>query len=1023
MPVIAGHLNDFKLTTDALHIICEVMYHPATFVEKRFVEQFVKFNGPELLLKAFEFYRGQNDDEQMSVVFLPFLAIHETDSGKQWIEKNYHKISGPKDVFEDNFRDMEYPEEGCKLKAIVLWPRFRDFFCKIQGEMAKINAAELLKEEEDAKAKKEKQRERRREKKRQRKQKNKKPNEIQNIDDERNNPINAALLIENLTVVKDEVQDKDAGRSRVQGYEQPEFGVFFSNCNFIPSANEQITEVIAKSFKLQISDLDSSDEEDSWDGISLSQLQRLRSGLFQQLEKAHKSFGIEMKDVPQPPRYLILRLQKLKHSASEHKRSSMIKHLIKLQKEIIHEYSLFVQDNILDEFIWLISNQFKEKVIPTNCPNPLTLGATGHKTSDLIMDTGKAQMQCKHPPPTPTKQKRKKTKASEAMRTLQNLQPDVYPRMCDDKASDNRSDHSASLAYQIPQTQNDWEASEMYQGYESDTEWKIAETRKDKAKKKVFNSKATTTNPVPLKSTKVGIKVKPKPQSQKKSTLPMDPVHSNFTWADIVNTHGVQDAYLNAKDTVHDRHVQCKYNENDTIARQMSKLELMLVGPQDGQETWDVPPRFQRERSKNQKFKKEPLKSPFQDENPNGATCLVQNESGHRKIDGGISNTKSPPPESLKDICKTLAESATKQKETKIATDVSSLDNISQNILHSHQDPASAGIVDGYTDYASDDSTKCCKGKSSFLGRGDRCASTGDLREERLKRDQKEAALHKDDEELLKERLDFAIIQEAHSKKVLDKLARLTSKTMFVIDEDHCIKLASSQVSTSNDGAVLTPLTERTKYIPNFLPNITPVVTSTQERKTQIRSEIEGNSLIDIDISTLQAEVKEEETELLRLTPDKSSSNEDNTFTDWNWFPGFKKEMMADSMFTCMDDLTSLSNQQKEMAGDNIQQLAYSNIPPPESRFHQWRPNELNSRDEIEGYAYCFAHEEKTLNTNGGSGDRCESDSNSHYQNKGMYTFGISSLCMHESFFFLNEQNQRILMAFLPFQISRINIL
>ena len=132
---VGRHLENEGVTDKALHYLTECMMRPDAddpgAVDARFVEKFIRYGGPELILRALAFYKDGNSDDMIAACVLPVLTFAEVDEGRKWIEKNYYKLSEFLPIFDKERASLDYPGD---MAACVdaLWKKFRGSFHCIQ---------------------------------------------------------------------------------------------------------------------------------------------------------------------------------------------------------------------------------------------------------------------------------------------------------------------------------------------------------------------------------------------------------------------------------------------------------------------------------------------------------------------------------------------------------------------------------------------------------------------------------------------------------------------------------------------------------------------------------------------------------------------------------------------------------------------------------------------------------------------------------------------------------------------------
>ncbi|XP_041376029.1 uncharacterized protein LOC121388655 isoform X2 [Gigantopelta aegis] len=166
------HIEDTECVGWVMALCYMVMYDPDTFVEERFVVQFMRAHGQELVLKALKYCDEREhlgvSIEHVARIFLPFVALSETKEGEQWLEKNWLSVARYTEFLKTN-SGIESVDECCSFHGREMWNRFSAYFEGIQNKYHKQNAAELLEEE----TRRQEQQQKKKEKKRQKRQKQK----------------------------------------------------------------------------------------------------------------------------------------------------------------------------------------------------------------------------------------------------------------------------------------------------------------------------------------------------------------------------------------------------------------------------------------------------------------------------------------------------------------------------------------------------------------------------------------------------------------------------------------------------------------------------------------------------------------------------------------------------------------------------------------------------------------------------------------------------------------------------------
>ena len=161
------HLADTECMSWVMALCYLVMYDQDTFVEERFVVQFMRAHGQELVLKALKVCDEQANVsvEHVARIFVPFVALSETKEGEEWLEKNWLSVARYTELLKNS--GLESVDECCRFHGRDLWKRFLAYFEDIQNKYHMQNEAELLEEE----FRRQEQQQKRKEKKRQKRQK------------------------------------------------------------------------------------------------------------------------------------------------------------------------------------------------------------------------------------------------------------------------------------------------------------------------------------------------------------------------------------------------------------------------------------------------------------------------------------------------------------------------------------------------------------------------------------------------------------------------------------------------------------------------------------------------------------------------------------------------------------------------------------------------------------------------------------------------------------------------------------
>ncbi len=164
--ILPGHQNDEAVSEKAFVAMTELMCPWSSGeVDGRFVEQFLKADGPDVVLGILLQYQEASNSDMTVACLLPLLPLANTAQGWKWLEKEYYKIRETMLAFNSGQEQLSLSKE-MKPNVKPLWRRFSDKFNTIQAAQAEIHGAELVAREEREKAR----RERKREKKRQRRQ-------------------------------------------------------------------------------------------------------------------------------------------------------------------------------------------------------------------------------------------------------------------------------------------------------------------------------------------------------------------------------------------------------------------------------------------------------------------------------------------------------------------------------------------------------------------------------------------------------------------------------------------------------------------------------------------------------------------------------------------------------------------------------------------------------------------------------------------------------------------------------------